>query len=464
MKKTAIIYGDYEKEKKAIETLTKIILDFTTAYPVCVKSDEEKNLSEYTKIYIGTKETNEYIQKNSALSLKLPEEYAISAKDGVVFIEGSDSAGVLYGCADFYNKYIVSIEYTNNDGTYWENPFEKELPDFFLQSHPAVENRGIWTWGHVIYDYRDFIDNMVMLKLNSLTIWNDFVPINAKDIVSYAHEAGIKVIWGYSWFWDTDCGAIDVKKVNESIPEIIEKYEKEYLPTGVDGIYFQSFTELSEEYIGDVLIAEAVTDFVNNASREFLKKYPDTELQFGLHSDSVKEKLDFIKNVDPRVRIVWENCGAFPFWYIPTDTISLDDTIDFVEKIARLRGENDSFGVVTKGLTKLKWSSFEHLDGSCFTGVSSKRVKANRVLRKKPIWKYVDSCWFTRAGDAARAIKAMTAAKCGKLYISGLIEDGMFEENVMLPSAIFAELLWNPDEDSDKLIGEVSLRNYVEFA
>lgn len=46
---------------------------------------------------------------------------------------------------------------------------ESPLPDFELNSRPAVKNRGIWTWGHVIYDYRSFIDNMVMLKLNTAT-------------------------------------------------------------------------------------------------------------------------------------------------------------------------------------------------------------------------------------------------------------------------------------------------------
>lgn len=46
---------------------------------------------------------------------------------------------------------------------------ESPLPDFELNSRPAVKNRGIWTWGHVIYDYRSFIDNMVMLKLSTAT-------------------------------------------------------------------------------------------------------------------------------------------------------------------------------------------------------------------------------------------------------------------------------------------------------
>lgn len=464
MNKVAIVYGDYENEKKALSLLTETILDFTVQYPLCIKYGNEADLSEYTKIYVGTKETNEYIRKNSKAVLTHPEEYAIAVESGTAMIEGSDYTGILYGCADFYNRYIVNCEYTDNDSTYWENPFEKPLADFFIQSHPQVENRGIWTWGHVIYDYKNFIDNMVKLKLNTVTIWNDHAPVNGKEIVEYAHEAGIKVIWGYSWLWDTAFDHIDFQHVNDCITDILRQYEREYLPLGGDGIYFQSFTELDREYIGDVLIAQAVTEFVNCAADAFFVKYPDLELQFGLHANSVKQKLEYISKVDSRVRIVWENCGDFPFWYIPLKNSCFRDTMKFVKEITDLRGSDERFGAVTKGLTKLDWASFEHLDGPVFVGVSSKRMKANRILRKKPIWKYVESVWFTHAGDAKQVVQFMAEAKQGKLYLSALVEDGMFEENIMFPVALYSEILWNPNEELEHLFHEVSRRNYVEFA
>lgn len=466
MKNVAIIYGECEKgiQKKALELLTESILDFTIKYPVCVKYGEGKIPDDHIRIYIGTKENNQYIKENSDAVLTHREEYCISAKDGVVMIEGSDDSGVLYGCADFYNKYIVSCEYTHDGGTYWENPFEKALPDFYMQSHPEVSERGIWTWGHVIYDYRGFIDNMVKLKMNTIIIWNDDVPMNAREMVEYAHDAGIKVIWGYSWYWDTDCNAIDIKAVNSGIGDIIAKYEKEYLSLGGDGIYFQSFTELKKEDIDGVLIAEAVTSFVNNAAGEFFKKYPDLELQFGLHASSVKEKLQYIKNVDPRVRIVWEDCGAFPFAYLPNEVDGFDETMELTGKIANLRGLEDKFGVVTKGITNLKWSSFEHIEGPVYIGAGSKRLKANRICRKEKIWKYVQSYWLTNAAYAKDAVRLMTDKKQGDLYITALVEDGMFEESIMFPVALYAEMLWNPYEDVNKLINEVALRNYVEFA
>lgn len=466
MKKFAIIYGECKNgiQKKAIELLSKILLDYTIEYPVCIKYSERHDVQRYTKIYIGTKDNNAYIKKSSETNLTHPEEYSVSVKDEIIIIEGYDDSGVLYGCADFYNKYIVSCEYTNSDETYWANPFEGKLPNFCLQSYPSVKNRGIWTWGHVIYDYRAFIDNMLILKMNTIIIWNDYVPFNAKEMVDYAHNAGIKVIWGYSWFWDTACAEIDIASVKDGINDIITKYENEYLPLGGDGIYFQSFTELDSEYIGHTLIAEAVTDFVNATSAALLKKYPNLELQFGLHANSVRERLEYIRKVDPRVRIVWENCGAFPFHYMPNQISYFEETMEFIKKITHLRGENDSFGVVTKGLTKLDWNNFAHIDGPVFTGISSKNLKENRVLRKKRIWKFIQSYWFTNADYARKAVQIMANEKQGELYITALVEDGMFEENIMFPVALFAEIMWNSDYNINKAIEEVTLRNYVEFA
>ena len=40
--------------------------------------------------------------------------------------------------------------------------------------------REMWTWGYVIYDYKGFVDNMVKCKLNTLIVWNDYLPLNIK--------------------------------------------------------------------------------------------------------------------------------------------------------------------------------------------------------------------------------------------------------------------------------------------
>lgn len=467
MKKVAVIHGELENalQKKCIEVLSQTILDYTIEYPVCFKFDETADYSKYNCIYIGTKKNNPYIEKISKEEIIGKEGYSITVKDGVVIIEGGDDAGVLYGCVDFYNKYIVSLEYTDDDANFWLNPFEKEtLPDFEYTSSPAVVNRGIWTWGHVIYDYKHFFDNMVKLKMNTVIIWNDFVPVNGKEMIDYAHSVNIKVIFGFSWLWDVDCAKNDLNNLEGFSEEIFEKYEKEYACLGLDGIYFQSFTELQVEEIGGVLIADAVTKFVNDTAKLFFNKYPDLELQFGLHASSVKKRLEYISRVDNRVRIVWEDCGAFPFSYLPSDVDDFENTKKLTEKIAVLRGDGDSFGVVTKGLTKLDWNTFEHPMGAQFVGTSTKFMKQNRIIRKNRIWKYLQAYWLTNSDKAHEMTRLMADVKKGDLYITALVEDGMFEENIMFSVALFSEMMWDCKTETQKMINEVALRNYVDFA
>lgn len=466
MKRFAIIYGALKTElqKRAVEELTSILLDYTKEYPICISSEEKFDVSDHRCIYIGTKETNPYIRKVSKATLTEHEEYLIKIENNTVFVEGYDDAGVLYGVLDLYNQYITKYEHPNDD-RYWVNfLIEDELPDFEYTSSPSVKERGLWTWGHVIYDYRGYLDHMMKLKMNSVIIWNDFVPANAKEIVAYAHARNIKVIWGFAWLWDTDCKRVDLKHLDGFAEDIFKKYEEEYANVGGDGIYFQTFTELHRDHIDGVCIAEAAASFVNHTASLFYAKYPNMDLQFGLHATSVKNKLEFIQTVDKRIRIVWEDCGSFPFSYIPSDVKDFEKTKEFIQKTAFLRGTNERFGVVTKGLVKLDWSQFEHQKAPSCIGVSSKAMKKDRIDRKKRIWRYIQAEWLIHADKAYEMVQEMYRLKDGELCVFALVEDGMFEENIMYPVALFAEMLWNCHTDMETLTRNVALRSYVDFA
>lgn len=460
MKKTAIVYGTLSPlRKKAIEMLTTLLLDYTYEYLPCFADDSEVP-ENYRRIYVGTAESNPYIK---ASGLTRAEEYRIRVADDNVWIEGADDHGVLYGAVDFYNKYIAPVENPPHD-RYWINPFERPFPDFELTSAPSVRDRGIWTWGHVIYDYRGFFDNMVKCKMNTVVIWNDHTPLNAREMIDYAHSCGIKLFWGFPWLWDTSCKKFTLKDIEGAPESIFNYYEKNYANLGADGIYFQSFTEVREETIEGKLIAEVVTDFVNKTAALLYEKHPDLKIQFGLHATSVKDRLSFLQKVDPRMYIVWEDCGAFPYSYIPSRVDNFDETVAFTKEIAVLRGKDDRFGVVTKGLTKLDWKQFEHLQGSLYTGVSSKFMKADRVLRKNRIWRSLQARWLRFGKYAYEMAKVLSASKDGDLMVLSLVEDGMFEENIMFPVALYSEMLWDADKDYDRLVESVAFRNYVTFA
>lgn len=203
---------------------------------------------------------------------------------------------------------------------------------------------------------------------------------------------------------------------------------------------------------------------MNKTSAGFFEKYPEIELQFGLHATSVREKLSYIANVDPRVRIVWEDCGAFPFSYLPKDIETFDKTCDFVKRVAALRGNDDRFGVVTTGLINLDWNQFEHIQGPVLIGGSGERFRQNRLAQKRKIWRYLLAYWLVNADKAQEMVRLMQECKNGDLYITALIEDGMFEEKIMYPAALYAQMLWDCSGDLKQMMSQVALRSYVEFA
>lgn len=464
--KTAIIFGrnDSNIQKKAIEHISSVLVEQTMEYPSCYCYPDIPESDEYYRIFIGTKDDNLYIKEHSGMSLSNPEEYGISVSDRDVFIEGFDDAGVLYGCVDFYNKFIVKFENTDTHPNMFRKLFDGDrLPDFHLVSCPSVQNRGIWTWGNVIYDYKSFINNMIQLKFNRITIWNDFVPVNAREMIDYAHSCNIKVIWGFSWLWDTNCSHVNFDNLDVSAGEILNKFRREYAELGVDGIYFQSFTELHTEKIGEVLIAEAVTEFVNKTASMFFEAFGDIELQFGIHATSVREKLEYIKNTDSRIRLCWEDLGSFPFAYEASNIRDFEDTKNLLSKLTVLR-EKEKFGAVTKGFVCLDWNEFEHLPGSFYMGKCSKATVWDRTARKRKYWRYSQAHWISNADVAYDMIKQMANSFQGDLYISALVEDGMLESSIMYPVALYSEMLWDTERDIKELQSSIALRNYVEFA
>lgn len=459
-KKPLIIYGANETpvQKRSLEVLSKLILEYTNEYTGCYRYGTlgGVDISNCRLIYIGTKENNPYIKENSAKTLTKPEEYYILVKNDEVIIQGYDDAGVLYGCVDFYNKYLIEYDFISY------GKFIDAIPEFKLQSAPSIKNRGLWTWGHVIYDYRSYIDNMVKLKMNTLIMWNEFAPLNASEILEYAHSNNVKLIWGFSWLYNFN-KEVDIEHVDDKIDGILEEFERNYSKIALDGIYFQTFTESLVETHNGIDIAESATNFVNKVSARFFEKYPNLEIQFGLHATSVKNKLDIMKRVDERVQIVWEDCGAFPFTYSPMATENFDETVDFMTKVANLRGKSDNFGVVTKGITCLDWKKFEHHTGPYTIGVSNRTFRAERAMKKRRVWRWVQSFWTTNAVYVQKMLKTLCDAKNGNLYVTGLVEDGMFEEKVFMPVAMFGELMWNPNLDLTKEYNLITLRHYVEF-
>ena len=466
MKKTVIVFGNYEGyEAKAVNMLTRFLVPYLNEMPACIQADNFCRQEGERYIFVGTKSSNRILRAQLNFTFSQQEEYYICVEKDEVMIGGSDSVGVLYGCVDFYNRYLMVEENTHNHSDYFRNIFEKELPDFCCSSFPKVRSRGLWTWGHVIRDYEGYLDHMALCKLNTLVLWDDYLPLNATDILNYAHMCGVKILWGFSWLWDTDCHQINLNQLDDTaVDNIVSLCINKYLPMGGDGIYFQSFTELHEERIGGILIAQAVANFVNRVAEKIFMHAPNLELQFGLHANSVRERLDYIAMVNPNVRIIWEDCGAFPFTYCPSHTEGFMETKHFAEKLASLRGENEKMGVVFKGFTCLDWNRFRHQSGPFVLGESSRKFRLDGMHRKEKIWRYVQAYWMIHAKKVQEMVRVLRENNKNGASIYALVEDGFFEEKIYFPVAVYSEILWDCNTETDETIVQTALREYVEFA
>ena len=469
-------------EKAAVDKLYAVIASGVSyVLPIKAAGDiTQQELESNNIIFVG-KATAPFLAKCKP-DMQVPAEKegysvyvgnsAFGEENQMVVIAGYDAAGVFYGCMDFCNKYLGAPVYV--DKNIWgceifDAPFEEKLNPWQITSAPVIKRRAIWTWGHVIYDYRKFLENMATLRLNEIVIWNDVAPLNAKDVVEYAHSLNIKVIWGFAWGWDTgNCKNVLERYNDQFIADIkarvLKTYEKEYSQTGADGIYFQTFTEHSVTELDGKPLAQIVTELVNDVAASLFEKYPGLQIQFGLHATSVREKLEHIKNVDKRIHIVWEDCGSFPYNYLADQVADFDETVAITEQTLQLRGEDEKWGAVLKGMLNLDWATFEHFSAPYILGERTSSYIRQRQLKKDRIWKLQQAGWIKNA-EYARKIIA-TVAQYGKedTVVQGLVEDAMLGNQIAFPVALYAEMLWSPDGDAMEMVEQVAKYPCVNFS
>jgi len=477
-----LVYDRYDGlAKKAVNLLSgNVSAGLHYVLPAISVSDlTQEDLSSHDLICAGTAAhplLRRFADAGCLTTPGKPQGYAVYVGESplaperqLIAIAGEDDAGLYYGCADFCSRYCGDV--LCREGYLWDaghfiHPMERQLTPWSVSSAPAISTRGIWTWGHVIYDYRGFFDNMALLRLNEAVIWNDRAPLNANDVVEYAHALGIRVIWGFAWGWDTgfrvDPAKLDDAALLQLKENVLETYEREYASAGGDGIYFQSFTELNEDRVGDKCIAEVVTGLVNDIAGELLRRHPALHIQFGLHATSVKTHLDLISKTDPRVHIVWEDCGAFPWHYETDKTENFPETLEFTRALLSLRGKNERFGAVLKGQMNLDWHNFEHFDRPYILGERPGFFLRERLGKQDPTWKYVQAGWLKNLPLAARMIACI--ADRPDAIVLGLAEDAVLERRITLPTALFAALLWDPLQDPGTLLEETARAPHIYFA
>ncbi len=200
-------------------------------------------------ILVGTVESNKLIAElaeNKHIEVcNKPQGYTITCmnspwvkEERIIVIAGADENGVLYGVQDFNARELSKLPNPESAPMIELEEAFHDIADFYHNEYPLVENRGVWTWGFVIYDYQAFLDNMARLKLNMITVWFKCPPINLEDIISYAHSRGIKFIAGFSWGWGTPYELETEEDIEAIKKHSVKTYVDAYKDFDIDGMYF----------------------------------------------------------------------------------------------------------------------------------------------------------------------------------------------------------------------------------
>lgn len=419
-------------------------------------------------IYLGTLASNPELKRLAEAGAFVPETrregYAIRVADSEtrpgrtdIIIQGADDAGVLYGVFEFIHAYLDDrLKYA---GYHYEKPvkpFTDPCIPFEAHGAPAIVNRGLWTWGHKIYDYRGYFENMARCRMNLVVIWNDSAPLNAREVVAYAHSCGIRVIWGFTCAWGEDV-AVDPCNPEEAVKwgkRILSAWENEYAATGADGVYFQAFTERNETEIDGKPIAQLVTDFINRTTEPLRTAHPELTVEFGLHATSIRENYGMLAGLRRDVTPVWEDCGGFPYHYDPRQG-SVEEALDYTKKLVQLAGHGGRFGVVLKGFTVLKWKKFEHYKGTILLGETDVQARRRILESRQFYWKFCEPYWLEHAGDLAAWVRAVAAGGLSDSTVTALVEDGAFEEEIPPSVGLFADLMWDPDQKISDVVEKI---------
>ena len=100
--------------------------------------------------------------------------------------------------------------------------------------------------------------------------------------------------------------------------------------------------------------------------------------------------------------------------------------------------------MVAKGWIKLRWGvDFEH-HGPFVLGERDRSWIRRRLEERRPHWDRMDRLWTRNFPVAARFYRGILDRGPSRTNVTGLVEDGMFSEEIALSVALLAETLWNP--------------------
>ena len=367
-----------------------------------------------------------------------------------ILIAGDTPEAVLWGVFDFADIALHEIAMKGlgdklpvGRQVRLEHVFSiRNMPEYERRCEPENEVRSLFTWGYMIDDYRSFFREMARARLNRIIVWNKYPPVNSDAVVREAHDWGIKVYWGFAWGWQHNmCANSPTRDLSKLADDIVAEWRSVWKPLSGDGIYFQTFTEQEREDINGRSIASMAVEVVNAASRRIHAESPDTDIVFGLHAMSVKNRLAEIEQTDKNIEILWEDCGGFPYH---EETGNPD--AGFVMKMTdTLR----PVGLVWKCQLRQDWTCWAHQSGPFMLGEAGEWALARDRAVAKPYHRAFDSDWIKRGRIAYDHLKAIRSAGRKVKELNVVTE---YNPPFAFSTLLQTEMFWSTKEPYETLL------------
>ena len=462
-----IVYGRYEGcEARAVEFLSTELGALIQRDPgiyslhvvACEKAGEERETRK-SAIVTGTRGSNALLAKHLRPEDVPAGGYVVKViEDGgrqLVLCCGDTPAASIWAAVDFIDDGLATMRIHRGDGErYTSEIFEQDrLGAYESRRAPKTATRSIFSWANKMGDYRTYFRNMARCKFNEVILWNDYPPLNAREVADYARSWGVRVLWGWSWGWGPDCEKAYLGNTEAIADGIVRAWHEKWKPCGGDGIYFQSFTETTKETLNGHSIPEAVVKVVNSAAKRILAEDPDLRIVFGLHAWSMKKHLDVFAKTDPRLEILWENCGGFPFnaW----DDEPEADTTATCRGMLDMKGRKTGFAYKWQLISD--WSRFVFQAGPYVLGRNAPSVIEHDRRIYKELWQELSTEWILN-GERAWRLTRMIQAHPDRGSLNVVVN---FNAPVHLPTALVAEMFWSADEPWPVILRRVLNRGWM---
>jgi hypothetical protein len=373
-----------------------------------------------------------------------PQGYSMRCKpnaDGqghwMLAAAGTDARGALYALRDL--EHYEMRHFRPQDGQISAEAFERA-------DYPRIEHRGHWIWGCDMPDKKAWLENMSRWKLNEWIEWDNYLPKKAKEYVDFAHSRGIDVVWGFGWGWNPSWNFKVPPELDRSVGgvwfcpssefnrrffrrEILKKVRELYVPTGADGIYFQSFTEGAKcqcPLCKGKTMGQLMLEFVNPIVDDIKKKFPNLWVSCGIHANY--GKYDDLKQLDDRCNIYWENCNSG----------------------TSVRGPNEDFGYIYKSIP------YGHgFSATCPADPPYTEESLRQSMQS-------NDKWYTLVGsiDKYRAYmrnfqqwgRNFLRKPSSNKHASVVADCSVFCRRTPFAHAALAEAQWNPDLDTNATV------------